>query len=173
MQGYQKLVLNPKHSLDTKATLMWLIIFNAQSSAELYSARIPLCSKVKTYFDTSRREIWQLNHNSWTQMIPFTLVKKSVLQCICLNFVVFHSSQQRIFFKYIQGECALAFCCAWCIAIFEGLVILVSYIQMVCRSPKCVSRFCSIAFHLAVFFKMQEHIICECISVDLEAINKK
>lgn len=155
MQGYQKLVLNPKHSLDTKATLMWLIFFNAQSSAELYSARIPRCSKVKTYFDTSRREIWQLNHNSWTQMIPFTLVKKKVFYNAFVRILLSSIQVNReffFFFRYIQGECALAFCCAWCIAIFERLVILVSYIQMVCRSPKCVSRFCSIAFHLAVFF---------------------
>lgn len=67
-------------------------VFNAQSSAELYSTSISQCSKVKTYFDTSRSEIWQLNHNS---MIPFNLIKKNVSQIIWWNIVVFHSSQQR------------------------------------------------------------------------------
>lgn len=131
MQGYQKLVLNPEHSLKPH----WCSsFFNAQSSAELYSASFSLCSNVKTYFETSTSEICQLNHKSWTQMIPFTLIKKNVSQCIWLNFVVFHSSQQRNEKKcwkcsiYIQRGCALAFWCAWCIVIFEGLVILVSYI---------------------------------------------
>lgn len=63
-------------------------VFNAQSSAELYSTSISQCSKVKTYFDTSRSEIWQLNHNS---MIPFNLIKKKcftnhLVEYCCLPF---------------------------------------------------------------------------------------
>ncbi len=72
MQVYQKLVLNPEHSFNTKATLMWFFfMLNPQQSS---TVRAFQCSNVKTYFDTSTSEIWQLNHKSWTQIILFTLI---------------------------------------------------------------------------------------------------
>ncbi len=55
MQVYQTLVLNPEHSFNTKATLMWFFfMLNPQQSS---TVRAFQCSNVKTYFDTSTSEV--------------------------------------------------------------------------------------------------------------------